>query len=181
MAGKKRYRCILADPPWPARDQGSRIAPACAGHYDVMTTAAIIGLGPMVTAWSHDAAHLWLCAPNYVVLDGTAALVCQQWGFRPVQMMTWVKGRIGMGHWLRNSTEQILLGLRGRLGPCARNVPTHVVAPRGVHSAKPDEMYDAIEAVSPGPRLELFARRARRGWRSWGNEAPEQTRLAEAL
>lgn len=31
-------------------------------------------------------------------------------------------------------------------------------------------MYEVIERVSPGPYLELFARRHRHGWDSWGNE-----------
>jgi len=27
-----------------------------------------------------------------------------------------------------------------------------------------------VEAVSPGPYLEMFARRKRHGWHAWGNE-----------
>ncbi|MBL8396058.1 MAG: hypothetical protein JNK99_15160 [Candidatus Accumulibacter sp.] len=40
------------------------------------------------------------------------------------------------------------------------------------HSEKPDASYELIEAVSPGPRLELFARRKRGDWHTWGNEVP---------
>jgi N6-adenosine-specific RNA methylase IME4 len=43
--------------------------------------------------------------------------------------------------------------------------------PRGEHSAKPDAFLDLVEQVSPGPYLELFARRQRLGWDTWGNEA----------
>ena len=39
------------------------------------------------------------------------------------------------------------------------------------HSRKPDELYEIIEACSPGPRLELFARGERPGWTCWGNQA----------
>ena len=39
------------------------------------------------------------------------------------------------------------------------------------HSRKPDELYPLIEACSPGPFLELFARGSRTGWTQWGNEA----------
>jgi N6-adenosine-specific RNA methylase IME4 len=39
------------------------------------------------------------------------------------------------------------------------------------HSRKPAEAYDIIEACSPGPRLELFARGSREGWVVWGDEA----------
>ncbi len=39
------------------------------------------------------------------------------------------------------------------------------------HSTKPDCFMDYIEAGSPEPRLELFARRARFGWDYWGDES----------
>ena len=174
---RQRFRCILSDPPWAFRDQGSRIAPAKAGHYEVMSLSAIIGLGDGVIGLSEKNAHLWLCAPNSFVLDGTAELVAKMWGFRPVQQLTWCKNRIGMGHWMRNSTEQILLCIRGRLAPMVRNLPTHLSGVATQHSAKPDELYEHIEKISPGPRLEMFARREREGWSSWGNEAPASTRI----
>jgi N6-adenosine-specific RNA methylase IME4 len=41
---------------------------------------------------------------------------------------------------------------------------------RGAHSAKPEAFLDLVEQVSPGPYLELFARRNRLGWDTWGNE-----------
>lgn len=43
--------------------------------------------------------------------------------------------------------------------------------PRGAHSAKPEAFLDLVEQVSPAPRLELFARRARFGWDYAGNES----------
>jgi N6-adenosine-specific RNA methylase IME4 len=44
--------------------------------------------------------------------------------------------------------------------------------PRGAHSSKPDAFYDMVERVSPGPYLELFARRARLGdWDYWGDQS----------
>ncbi len=36
------------------------------------------------------------------------------------------------------------------------------------HSCKPDEQYELIEACSPGPYLEMFARGERKGWKVWG-------------
>jgi N6-adenosine-specific RNA methylase IME4 len=173
----ERFRCIMADPPWPARDQGSRIAPAHAGHYQVMSISSIIGLGDQVRAWAEKDCHLWLCAPNYIVLDGTAAIVAQMWGFRPKQQCTWRKNKIGMGHWMRNTTEQVILCVRGQLKPLKKNVRTDFDGPVGRHSEKPDELYRHIELVSPGPRLEMFARRARPGWMSYGDQAPSSTRI----
>jgi N6-adenosine-specific RNA methylase IME4 len=43
--------------------------------------------------------------------------------------------------------------------------------PRGKHSAKPEAFLDLVERVSPGPYLEMFARRDRLGWDTWGNES----------
>jgi N6-adenosine-specific RNA methylase IME4 len=39
------------------------------------------------------------------------------------------------------------------------------------HSRKPDGALDLIEQASPGPYLELFARRARFGWDYWGDQS----------
>lgn len=41
------------------------------------------------------------------------------------------------------------------------------------HSKKPEELYDIIEACSPGPYLELFARGSRENWNQWGNEVED--------
>jgi N6-adenosine-specific RNA methylase IME4 len=43
--------------------------------------------------------------------------------------------------------------------------------PRGKHSAKPDAFLDLVERVSPGPYCELFARRDRLGWDTWGDQS----------
>jgi hypothetical protein len=34
----------------------------------------------------------------------------------------------------------------------------------------PEKAYAVIERVSPGPRVEMFARTQRPGWAVWGNE-----------
>jgi hypothetical protein len=51
--------------------------------------------------------------------------------------------------------------------------------PRGAHSAKPEAFLDHVEQVSPGPYLEMFARRARFGWDYWGNESLGTAELPE--
>jgi site-specific DNA-methyltransferase (adenine-specific) len=46
-----------------------------------------------------------------------------------------------------------------------------IVTPVRKHSQKPDEQYGKIERLFPGKSyLELFARKKREGWDSWGNE-----------
>jgi N6-adenosine-specific RNA methylase IME4 len=134
-----------------------------------------------VAAHAEDTAHLYLWVPNALLPDGLA--VMRAWGFQYKSNLVWHKirkdggsdGR-GVGFYFRNVTELLLFGVRGR------NARTLAAGRRQVnllgtrkreHSRKPDEFYDLIEACSPGPRLEIFARGARPGWRVWGNEAEE--------
>ncbi|WP_205409714.1 MT-A70 family methyltransferase [Pseudothauera hydrothermalis] len=81
-----------------------------------------------------------------------------------------------MGFYFRNVTELILFGVRGKdartLAP-GRTQVNMIETRKREHSRKPDEQYALIEACSPGPFLELFARHPRDGWVVWGNEADE--------
>jgi N6-adenosine-specific RNA methylase IME4 len=82
----------------------------------------------------------------------------------------------GVGFYFRNVTELLLFGIRGRnartLGPGRRQV-NYLATRKREHSRKPDEQYQIIEACSPGPYLELFARGVRQGWTTWGNQADD--------
>ena len=81
-----------------------------------------------------------------------------------------------MGFYFRNVTELLLFGIKGKsnrtLQP-ARSQVNLVRAMKREHSRKPDEIIDLIEACSPGPYLELFARGIRDGWKLWGNQADD--------
>lgn len=176
----QRFRCILADPPWRYRDRATR--GAAERHYPTMSVEELCALP--VAALAEDDAHLWLWVTNQMLADGTAARVAQAWGFEPKTVVTWCKvvrgghgPRLGVGHYLRNATEHMLFAVRGRLRPLRRDVPTWFLAPVGRHSEKPEAAYAIIEAVSPGPRLELFARRRRNGWAVWGNEVDSDITL----
>jgi hypothetical protein len=80
--------------------------------------------------------------------------------------------QIGLGQYARGSHELLLFATRGKamVPPPERRPPSVIFAPRTEHSRKPDQSYELIEQISPGPRVEFFARRARLGWRAWGNE-----------
>jgi MT-A70 len=105
--------------------------------------------------------------------EGPAVL--RAWGFEPIKSpITWFKGFIGRGSPLRNSTEHLLVGRRGRPSYAFRGQPTHLIAPRGRHSEKPAEQIALIERFAgSGPYLEIFARtRPNERWSVWGLEAP---------
>jgi N6-adenosine-specific RNA methylase IME4 len=126
-------------------------------------------------------AHLYLWVPNALLPEGLQVL--QAWGFQYKTNLVWHKTRKdggpdgrGVGFYFRNTTELILFGVRGKnartLAP-GRSQVNIIKAQKREHSRKPDELYPIIEACSPGPYLELFARGTRPGWAAWGNQADE--------
>src|SRR5581483_6079633 len=82
----------------------------------------------------------------------------------------------GVGFYFRNVTELVLFGTRGSLRTFQPGRPqVNIISSRKrEHSRKPDELYKVIEDCSPGPYLELFARRTRPDWRHWGNEVSQE-------
>ena len=131
------------------------------------------------------ASHCYLWVPNALLAEGLRVL--EGWGFTYKTMLVWHKVRKdggsdgrGVGFYFRNVTEPVLFGVRGRLRtrePARRQVNLLATQKRE-HSRKPDELYPVIEACSPGPYLELFARYPQPGWSSWGAEADPDGRPA---
>ena len=174
------FSTILADPPWRFMNRTGKVAPEHRrlSRYDTMTTAAIRALP--VAEVAAENAHLYLWVPNALIAD--ALRVMESWGFTYKSNIVWAKRRKdggpdgrGVGFYFRNVTELILFGVKGSmrtLAPGRRQV-NMIETRKREHSRKPDEQYGVIEACSPGPYLELFARYARQGWTSWGLEADE--------
>lgn len=180
------YRTIVADPPWtynvakgPVMN-GYQTATAEA-HYPTMTNAEIAAIP--VKEWAAEDAHLYLWVTNPRLYGERRKRevqpidILEAWGFRYVTMLTWHKlGSLGMGFHFRGDTEHVLFGVKGDVKiPADKRVSNHFAAKKGRHSAKPDRFYEIVERVSPGPYLELFARRRRYGWDVWGNEAPSES------
>lgn len=173
------FRTIVADPPWPYKDRISsgKAIRGAGNHYGLMTLDELAELP--VPAWADpEGAHLYVWTTNAFLVE--AHLLAQAWGFMPKTVLTWIKltqdgrkAKIGMGRTFRGTTEHVIFAVRGRLPVLRHDVPTHFAAPAGAHSAKPDRFYtDVVQAMSPGPYLEMFARARRRGWVVWGEEAP---------
>jgi N6-adenosine-specific RNA methylase IME4 len=167
------YRTIVADPPWRYGNTSTR--GAAEDHYPTMTIEELCDLG-VVDRVAEDA-HLYLWVTNNFLREGFEVL--DAWGFDYKTCLTWVKPQMGMGNYFRGSTEHILFGTRGRLPTNQNNIMNWFEAKRGKHSAKPGCFYDMVEASSPGPYLEMFARTARFGdWHYWGNESLETAEVA---
>ncbi|REE94735.1 MT-A70 family methyltransferase [Thermomonospora umbrina] len=161
-----KFRTILVDPPWPTYQGGGRGA---ARHYPLMSLERIMAL-PVADLAEEDA-HLWLWTTNATLRFGYD--VAEAYGFTVRSPLTWVKFYLGLGHYLRNSSETLLFATRGKAPVRFRSQPTWINAPVQDHSHKPEEQYAVIERVSEGPYLELFARRrpsSNRPWFVWGDE-----------
>lgn len=81
--------------------------------------------------------------------------------------------RFGMGRQTRQNAEICYLGRRGRgLERLDAGVSSVVLSERMRHSRKPDEVHHRLERLygTGCRRLELFARRTKSGWCTWGNE-----------
>jgi N6-adenosine-specific RNA methylase IME4 len=172
-----RYRTIVADPPW-AYEQSrivttartAKTRPEADAQYGPLTIAEICALD--VPSLGAVDAHLYLWATNPILPH--AFEVVAAWGFTYRTMLTWRKtGTLGMGYYFRGDTEHVLFATRGKLPiPAAERVRNWFEAPKRGHSIKPDCFLDMVEQVSPGPRLEMFARRARMsGWDYYGDES----------
>ena len=167
---RRRFRTILADPPWDIQQTSRRGAVL---HYPVMPVADICRLP--VQRFAADDAHLWLWVTNASIHAGKQ--VMDAWGFSYRSCLTWIKPKFGLGVYLRNQTEHLLFGVRGRAPIRFRAQGSWFYAPVQEHSRKPEEQYAIIERCSPGPYLELFARRRRYGWSAWGNEVASDVDL----
>lgn len=185
-----RYRTIVADPPWsypegwPVGQENGQAAPAAARRgipfergrrtplrYAQLDLATIKALP--VAALAENDAHLYLWTTNRYLRDAFAVL--DAWGFRYSQTLVWAKTPMGNGPggtWAQN-VEYVLFARRGSLRSLQRFDSCWFNWKRmgKAHSRKPEAFLDMVEQASPGPYLELFARRARFGWDYWGNES----------
>lgn len=174
------FKTLVADPPWPSMHQRStyhRGKPE--RHYETMDVEEICAL--QIPDVAKDA-HLWIWGINRS-LDA-AYQVARAWGFEPISLLTWRKTTKdgnpwpGMGYYLRGCTEHVVFASRGKpMVPENHSIPSVFDATRQEHSRKAERFYEIVEEISPGPYLELFARRERPGWERWGNEVQSTVKL----
>jgi len=181
FAGSQKYATVLADPPWRFTNRTGKMAPEHRrlSRYGTLSFQEISALP--INDILAPTAHLYLWVPNALLPQGITVL--QAWGFEYKSNIVWHKirkdggsdGR-GVGFYFRNVTELLLFGVKGKnartLAPGRRQV-NMIETRKREHSRKPDELYAIIEACSPGPYFELFARGTRPKWTTFGNQAED--------
>jgi N6-adenosine-specific RNA methylase IME4 len=181
LADGRSFSTVLVDPPWRFANRTGKMAPEHRrlSRYGTMTMDEIGALP--ISELTAPTSHLYLWVPNALLPEGLKVL--QAWGFTYKTNLVWHKVRKdggsdgrGVGFYFRNVTELILFGVRGknaRTLRAGRRQVNYLASRKREHSRKPDEQYEIIEACSPGPYLELFARGRRDGWTCWGDQANE--------
>lgn len=178
MLINEEYRTVVADPPWQPTlgqswDSRMRDKAGPQRFYDTLSVPDIIAMRPRLAKQAH--VYIW-CLSAHV---DWGFEVARAWGAEPVTLLTWKKPGLGAGRF-RCNTEHIVVARKGPragnpFGSGGRSAQatngTLFEWPRGAHSEKPQEFFDLVERLSPGPYLEMFARKPRVGWAVFGNEA----------
>jgi len=169
-AAPAHYPVIYADPPW-RYEHAVSTSREIENQYPTMTLDEICALPVSEIATDDAILFLWATSPKLA----EAMRVIREWGFTYRTNAMWDKERIGMGYYYRQQHELLLVATRGEIHappPAAR--PSSVIRARRdeKHSAKPEIVYEHIEAMYPLlPKLEMFCRTPRAGWGVWGNQA----------
>lgn len=187
------YSTVVIDPPWPQRGAGAlrgregwtdSTGASKPMPYATMTVAEIAAMP--IGEVAADDAHLYLWTTNRFLPDAYA--LAAGWGFKPSTMLVWAKNPMGggLGGAYGLATEYLLFARRGSLattGRVGRNwfnwKRPYDERGKPRHSAKPAEVFELIESVSPGPYLEVFARDNRLGWDAWGDQVLDCAHLPE--
>lgn len=162
---------IVADVPWKFSDSLPGKGRGAAKHYPCMSVRDGVRF-PLPPIADNAALFFWRVSS----MQSEALRIVDAWGFELKSELVWLKltktgkRHFGMGRYVRNEHETCLIATRGRMPPKLKNVRSCFGAVAGEHSAKPDAFYDIVESLYNGPYVELFARRERPGWTTFGNE-----------
>lgn len=182
-------RVIHADPPWAfaTRGNGDQVPTQGEQPYPTLRLEDLKALDVDEIAHQNCVLVMWYIGSHLK----QAIELGESWGFTyKTDGFTWRKltkdgtaTRIGMGYYVRKETEKTLIFTRGkgveRIGKGVREL---IDAPVREHSRKPEEIFSRLEEMfGKVPRLDLFGRTPRPGWKVWGNEAARFDRNEEDL
>ena len=163
-----QYRCIVIDPPWPMQKIERELHPEQTPEldYPVMTLEAIADIDLPAA----EQCHLYLWTTQRFIWSAKDLLT--HWGFKHLAIQVWHKnGGFQPAGLPQYNCEFVLIGRKGGLEfNTTKNFPLCFEAPRREHSRKPDEFYDLVRRVSPGPRIDMFSREYREGFGQHGAE-----------
>jgi len=163
-----KYQVIYADPPWQYRNSG--LGGSAESHYSTMPMDKLENLKADIQSRATDDAVLFLWVTSPFLPKGLE--LCQAWGFEYKTNFVWIKDKSTygkLGFYSYSQHEFLFVATKGSCLPWSDSLHSSlIIAPKGEHSAKPELVYEIIERMYPGPYIELFARKKRPNWESWG-------------
>jgi N6-adenosine-specific RNA methylase IME4 len=167
---KGKYQVIYADPPWQyAQEQHTheKQNTTLETHYPTMPTEEIAKLPISDLVGENAVLFMWTTSPKLFeckqVIDG--------WGFDYKSSMVWDKVLHNVGYYVSVRHEFLLICTKGSCLPDNPKLHDSVITEeRTEHSRKPEIFYEIIEDMYKGKKIELFARKKRVGWDTWGNQ-----------
>ncbi len=184
------FSVCYIDPPWEFanRKTGGSFVSGASQVYPTMPLAQIQTLPIPAVLAPNATVFLWV--PSRLKFSHGATCL-HAWGLHYEATAYWKKQRLGMGFWIRNMAEELLIATRGdvlidfdsvdelliatkgSVAPWRCQRPNWIEAPAGEHSEKPDEFRRLIHDMTGSPssrrNLEVFARKMTPGWTAIGN------------
>lgn len=178
----KKYKCILADPPWSYENK--KIPGAHFGNgdyakgvneiYNTLTIEDIKSLPIQDISLKDSCLFLWATTP----LLPEAFEVMKSWGFKYKTSIYWRKiMSLGLGFWFRGRVEVCLFGVKGKIRAFNCQKQNFIQSKVREHSRKPDELYYIIESLDLNPKIELFSRYERKDWDAFGDEIKQSPKI----
>ena len=181
----KKYQIICADPPWKQSKGGKKaVRPNTSGKpldYNVLSLCNIRDILISANIMSEDNHVLFLWTIDKYLKE--AEQIAKDIDYKLHARMVWNKVTgIPAAFTIRYGHEYLLYMYCGKLIPVAKEQrgKWHSVFTEQVkkHSQKPEIAYEMIESLYPDiDKLELFARKKRKGWDVWGNEVDSDIEL----
>ena len=166
-----KYRVIYADPPWDygehAQHGKKEQKTTLASHYASMSDEELCSL-PINDLTLNDAVlFIWVTSP---LLERVFKII-SAWGFQYKTSMIWDKVKHNVGYYVSVRHEFLLICTKGSCLPKSKKLfdSVQTIERSDIHSEKPMKFYQIIEEMYSPPYIELFARKERKGWKSWGN------------
>jgi len=163
------YDVVVIDPPWPYGTKYDPLTRRAANPYPEMSLEEIAA----IKLPANDDCVLWLWTTHKFMRYSFALL--DNWGFRDVAIVTWVKNRMGLGSWLRSQSEFCIMAVKGHPTIELTNQTTVITGDMREHSRKPDEFYEMVDKLCIGYKIDYFSRESREGWAQYGNEVEKFT------
>ena len=168
-----KFNVIAADPEWKDTvwSEETGMDRHASNHYPTSDAEVIAARDVKSIAAKDCVLFLWTTNHHLrIAID-----VMEAWGFEYKSNYCWGKDRISTGRWNRSKHELLLVGTTGKIPAPLPGTQwdSLIMAPKGRHSAKPEEFMQMIEEYYPDlPKIELNCRgKPRPGWDAWGAEA----------